>query len=48
MHIDSQEGHVDAIIALVELGADAKTLDYNGSSPVLVSAQSGHVDAIRV
>ena len=46
MWISAQSGHINAIIALKNGGADVNIPNNNGSTPVWIAAQNGHVNAI--
>ena len=48
MWIASQNGHVDAIRVLVELGADVNTPDNNGSTPMHIAVRKGHQDVVNL
>eukprot|EP00617_Octactis_speculum_P026289 CAMPEP_0185756606 /NCGR_PEP_ID=MMETSP1174-20130828/15023_1 /TAXON_ID=35687 /ORGANISM="Dictyocha speculum, Strain CCMP1381" /LENGTH=174 /DNA_ID=CAMNT_0028435633 /DNA_START=77 /DNA_END=601 /DNA_ORIENTATION=+ len=48
MYIAAHQGHVDAIKALAELGADVNESQKNGATPVLIAAHQGHMDAIKL
>ncbi|NDB84857.1 MAG: ankyrin repeat domain-containing protein, partial [Alphaproteobacteria bacterium] len=45
LFIAAQEGYVDAIVKLVELGANVNTPMNNGETTVYIAAQNGHLDA---
>ena len=44
----AQNGHVEAIRLLCELGADVNTPTNKGVTPVHAAAQQGHIDVVAV
>jgi ankyrin repeat protein len=47
MVVAAQNGHVDIIKTLVDLGANVNTPANDGTTPVYVATQNGHVDVIK-
>ena len=47
MHWAAANGHVDAIKALKEAGADVSAQNNDGRTPMHLAAKNGHVDAIK-
>jgi ankyrin repeat protein len=47
LHAAALRGHVEACIALVELGAVVNALDDGGCTPVLLAADGGYADVVR-
>src|SRR5689334_9616592 len=48
LYLASQQGHAGVIQALIKAGADIKAGTPNGTTPLMVAAASGEVDAVRV
>ena len=48
MHIAAWNGHVKAIKALKEIGADISAKCVNGWTPMHRAAWNGHMDVIKV
>jgi ankyrin repeat protein len=48
LYLASQQGHAAIIQALVKAGGDVKAGTPNGTTPLMVAATSGDVDAVRV
>jgi ankyrin repeat protein len=48
LYLASQQGHAGIIQALVKAGGDVKAGTPNGTTPLMVAATSGDVDAVRV
>ena len=48
LYLASQQGHGKLIEALVKAGGDVKAGTPNGTTPLMVAAASGEVDAVRV
>jgi ankyrin repeat protein len=48
LHVAARYGHVDVIVALVELGADKDAKSVDGVTPLHYAANQGHVEAITV
>ncbi|HEX8031973.1 MAG TPA: ankyrin repeat domain-containing protein [Vicinamibacterales bacterium] len=48
LYLASQQGHGKVIAALLKAGADLKAGTPNGTTPLMVAAASGEVDAVRV
>ena len=47
LHWVAREGYVEALLALVALGADPRTPDVYGCTPLHVAAEKGLVEAVR-
>jgi ankyrin repeat protein len=47
LHVTERYGHVEAMRALVELGADVNAAAAIGHTPLHVAALNGHVEAMR-
>jgi hypothetical protein len=48
LHVAARYGHVDVIVALVEMGADKDAKNVRGVTPLHYAADNGHVEAITV
>src|SRR5688500_6285020 len=48
LYLASQHGHAPVIQALITAGADLKAGTPNGTTPLMVAAASGEVDAVRI
>ena len=48
LYLASQQGHAGVIDALVKAGADVKAGTPNGTTPLMVAAASGELDAVKV
>jgi ankyrin repeat protein len=48
VYVAAQQGQVECIRLLHELGADVNRCKTSGASPVFIAAQQGHVECIRV
>jgi ankyrin repeat protein len=48
LYLASQQGHGAAIQALIAAGADAKAGTPNGTTPLMVAAASGELEAVKV
>jgi ankyrin repeat protein len=44
----SEDGHAEVVRFLIEAGADANTVDYQGASPLYIAAQQNHGDVVRL
>ena len=47
MHLAAKHGHLEAIRALKEAGADVAAKNDDGATPMHLAASNGHVDAIK-
>lgn len=41
------DGNLDAVIFLVENGADIETISFNNTTPVMFAFQNGHIDIVK-
>src|SRR5688500_16599936 len=48
LYLASQQGHGPVIQALIAAGADVKAGTPNGTTPLMVAAASGEIDAVRI
>ena len=48
LYLASQQGHGAVIQALIAAGADVKAGTPNGTTPLMVAAASGEIDAVRI
>ena len=45
--MNNQNGHLDVIRHLVEVGADKDQAQNQGATPLFFAAQNGHLDVVR-
>jgi ankyrin repeat protein len=47
LFIAAQNGHLDVVRHLVEVGADKDQAQNQGATPLFIAAQNGHLDVVR-
>jgi ankyrin repeat protein len=43
----AQEGHIDAVVELIRLGAKVDLVDNKGATPLFVASQEGHTEIVK-
>jgi len=47
LHLAAYIGHVNAVKALIDVGANKDSIRYDGLTPVFLASQNGHVDVVK-
>ena len=47
LYIAAENGHLDVVRHLVEVGADKDQANIQGATPLYIAAQKGHLDVVR-